>query len=74
VKPTVGYGSVVNLIEVGERALIVGLYDHPRLGTNETKTVLTSLIERIGEDGEFETTNTIYKPYRENDESTTAPF
>lgn len=60
-KPVVLY-YIGNFIEVGSRAIISGIKDHPRLGDRDfDQEVLTSIVLKINDDGSFETENTIYK-------------
>ena len=46
---------------VGDHALVEPI-NHTSPLVSNTTTVLTSRIVRLGEDGEFETENTIYRP------------
>ena len=60
-KPIVHYISDgFTIIKLGERALIYPV-DHPSPWVTNGRIAHTSPIIRVGDDGEFETWNTIYK-------------
>lgn len=60
-KPIVHYRTAMNLFKVGESAFVDPI-DHPdSKNVSNTSTVRTSRVIRIGEGGEFETENTIYR-------------
>lgn len=63
-KPIVKYHRTWGRLEVGESALVAGLTGHPRQESGELDGdfVETSRIVRVGENGEFETLNTVYQP------------
>lgn len=61
-KPIVRYTPThADYIELGMPARVLPI-DHPSDRVSNTDWVRTSLVERIGENGEFETRNTVYKP------------
>jgi hypothetical protein len=62
-KPVVTYKEALSQLAVGDVAFITALEGHPRQGTAdlEGSFARTSMIVRVGENGEFETENTIYK-------------
>lgn len=61
-KPVVHYRPTDgDYIHLDASARVLPL-DHPSELVSNTNYVRTSLVERIGENGEFETRNTIYKP------------
>ena len=53
--------------KVGDRDEVASVYavDHPRLGMT---SVRTSLVVKKNDDGSFETLNSLYVPYKEDDE------
>jgi hypothetical protein len=61
-KQTVRYTPThADYIELGMPARVIPV-DHPSEMVSNAEFVRTSLVERIGENGEFETRNTSYKP------------
>lgn len=64
-KPVVYYTEVGIPPQVGSRVVIVGVKGHPRV--SDGKDAITSRVTRVGdedafgEEGEFETENTIYR-------------
>ena len=64
VKPTVYYTSRRNNFEIGKSATITTV-DHPAAYLNEFPIVYTSAVVAFDEEtGEFETRNTLYKPFK----------
>lgn len=65
-KPTVHYvPGKYDHIEVGARALLSDVIDHPatdRVSNEPGQPVWTSTVVSIGENGAFETLNTLYVP------------
>ena len=63
-KPIVKYHRLLSKLVVDESAFIAGLTGHPRQdsGDLEGQYVQTSRVVRVGENGEFETLNTVYRP------------
>ena len=60
-KKIVHYRTAMNLLKVGAPAFVDQI-DHPDFKhVSNTTTVRTSRIVRMGEGGEFETENTIYR-------------
>lgn len=64
-KPVVTYTHAVVPARVNSVAIIVGIQGHPDQGsahlTGGDKAARTSRVVRVGEAGEFETENTIYR-------------
>lgn len=61
-KPVVLYDASIEYhVKIGSRALVHPL-NHPSELVSNTTYILTSNVVRIGENGEFETENTIYRP------------
>lgn len=63
-KPVVHYEETDRSPVVGENVWISGIWGHPRLGNvpnDGYQGAYTSEILRVGNDGEFETLNTIYR-------------
>lgn len=58
-KPIVRYCLLASPLVVGEGAMIMGVLDHPAKLKGEM--VYTSDVVRVGEKGEFETRNTVYR-------------
>lgn len=58
-KPVVRYCFLATPLVVGEGAMILGVLGHPKDLKGEM--VFTSDVVRVGENGEFETRNTIYQ-------------
>jgi hypothetical protein len=63
-KPVVTYHGLHSPLEIGMYAIITGLRGHPRQSTGQLDGdfVYTSAIVRVGDGGEFETLNTVYRP------------
>jgi hypothetical protein len=59
VKPVAYYHSLVLPVVVGTPALVVGVTEHQAGLRGDL--VHTSHVLRVGDDGEFETENTIYR-------------
>ena len=59
-KPVVRYKIAYGKISVGTPAIVFPI-DHPSELVSNTNPALTSTVIRVGENGEFETKNTIYK-------------
>lgn len=53
------YRQLVDRPVIGESALLLGVPDHPK--GLRGRIVATSPVVRVGEDGEFETLNTVYR-------------
>jgi hypothetical protein len=61
-KPVVHYDQVISHLIVGQVAFLTRTWDHPGPNVgNAGSTVMTSPLVRVGEDGEFETLNSIYR-------------
>ena len=61
-KPVVHYTPTIgDKIELNQSGIIRGVVDHPYISPL-SPWVVTSKIIRLGENGEFETLNTIYRP------------
>lgn len=58
-KPVVRYCILASPLVVGKGAMLIGVLDHPAKLRGEM--VCTSDVVRIGENGEFETRNTVYR-------------
>ena len=66
-KPVVRFFGVPQFYPVGDvEVASLTTVDHPRLGAT---SVRTSAIVKHSGDGSFETMNTIYVPYKENDDT-----
>lgn len=63
-KKEVRYYDVFVGPEVGKQALLSGVEGHPTVanGTAVGRIVYTSTVVRVGEGGEFETLNSVYRP------------
>jgi hypothetical protein len=63
-KPVVKYHRLLSPLVEGQSAFVAGLTGHPRQETGdlEGQYVQTSTVVRVGEAGEFETLNTVYRP------------
>jgi hypothetical protein len=63
-KPVVKYHRLLSPLVEGQSAFLAGLTGHPgqASGQLEGQYVQTSRIVRVGENGEFETLNTVYQP------------
>jgi hypothetical protein len=63
-KPIVKYHRLLSKLAVGESAFLRDLTGHPRQGSGrlDGDYVQTSPVVRVGENGEFETRNTVYQP------------
>lgn len=59
-KPVVHYDQCFTKPQVGKSMILSRTWDHPRL-QNAGSVVQTSAVVRVGERGEFETMNTIYR-------------
>jgi hypothetical protein len=61
-KPSVVYTETVYPPAVGESAIVLGIAGHTHgLIDDVADAAITSEVVRVGEDGEFETLNTIYR-------------
>lgn len=62
-KPVVLYGweGKYPNPKVGHRCIGPIPINHPSLSVSNTRPIITSLVIRVGSNGEFETENTIYK-------------
>lgn len=58
-KPVVHYVAAGWTLEVGKRISLVGVTGHPSKA--HECDAITSRVIRVGENGEFETLNTIYR-------------
>jgi diphthamide synthase (EF-2-diphthine--ammonia ligase) len=59
-KPVVHYDQCFTKPEEGKCMMLSRTWDHPSL-QNAGSMVRTSTVVRVGEDGEFETLNSIYR-------------
>lgn len=65
-KPIVHFRGTPNFMGVDPYSIAkVYAVDHPKLPTG---VVWTSAVIKKNEDGSFETLNTLYKPYKENND------
>ena len=60
-KATVQYACLHTVPEVGHHVVLVPV-DHTSPFVSNYRPATTSKVVRVGENGEFETMNTIYKP------------
>jgi hypothetical protein len=61
-KKIVHYDQLIYPLQVGRSARLTRTWDHPGPNVaNAGSNVKTSWVVRIGEDGEFETENSIYR-------------
>lgn len=65
-KPIVHFRGKANFIAIGDDSIAyIYALDHPKLPRG---AVWTSIILEKNKDGSFETLNTIYKPYKDNND------